>query len=135
MINRRKIVTTVWLIGLAYILLTHNWNTGIFILIAIIFILRFIPLPGDNKPVIPAPPMPTPRSDEASVEWVEKVEELPAALADEPTAEPKPFHRADLLPNLCPMCGGPIRGNEGRLEWVNATIAKCPFCGNELHTQ
>jgi hypothetical protein len=39
-------------------------------------------------------------------------------------------HRFDLLPSVCPKCGGPIRSHE--VVWSGPQSADCPYCGSNL---
>jgi hypothetical protein len=43
---------------------------------------------------------------------------------------PDPEHRLELLPSICPKCGGPIRGHD--VKWTGPQSADCPFCGSNL---
>jgi hypothetical protein len=39
-------------------------------------------------------------------------------------------HRPELLPSICPQCGGPLHGNN--VKWTGAQSADCPYCGVNL---
>ena len=41
---------------------------------------------------------------------------------------PAPTHDASRLPDVCPMCGGPVLSLETELEWTGFDSAKCPYC-------
>lgn len=111
-----SIHTAVWLIGLAILAIKDWWWPGILVLVAISMILEAVlmqaaphafeeemPQDSSSTPVEAAPPA-------AAVQVVE--------------------HRSDLLPSVCPKCGGPIRGFE--VKWTGAQSADCPFCGANL---
>ncbi len=126
----RRLHGAVWLIGLA-ILFWQGWFwPGILVLIALSGALEGIlmllapkafeeePLPPAPAPAAAAPPAPA-----------------PSAPAPPPPA-PAPVvsdHRLELLPSVCPKCGGPIRGHE--VKWTGPQSADCPYCGANLPLQ
>lgn len=114
----RTLHGAVWMIGLAILAWQNWWWPGILVLTAISLIIEallqfyapqaFEPV---KKPEAP-PPATTP------------------AVETTPSNVPPAEHRAELLPLVCPKCGGPIRGREVR--WTGAQSADCPFCGANL---
>ncbi len=109
----RSLHSAIWLIGLA-ILFLRGWIwPGILVLIAISMVLEAILMQFTPKAIEkPEPPQP--------------VSPPPAAQA----VPPLPEHRLELLPAICPRCGGPIRGHEVR--WTGLQSADCPYCGANL---
>jgi hypothetical protein len=112
----RSIHLAVWLIGLAILAWTGNWWPGILVLVAIsavveALIRRYAPGAVDEEQT--AGPAAAPA-------------EVPAP----PAAVPPREHRLELLPSICPGCGGPIRGHE--VKWTGAQSADCPYCGVNL---
>lgn len=106
-----------WLFGLGYLALTGRWWPGILFLVALSLILeailqRFAPQAYEEE--LPAAPEPAPEPVQT-----------PA-----PPAPPPQEHRFDLLPAVCPKCGGPTRGTEVR--WTGPQSADCPYCGANL---
>ena len=116
----RNIHAAVWLIGLAILALKNWWWPGILVLVAISVLLeavlmRFAPsaFQAGEAPETP------PSADQAAA---------PAPAAAEQTAAAQ--HRLELLPAVCPKCGGPIRGHD--VKWTGPQSADCPFCGANL---
>lgn len=114
----------IWLIGI-YILWTRSWWwPGILILVAISalyegFLQRYVPgAYSEEKESKPAEPEQLSPSQAAAPTPIM----APAAIIQE--------HRLDLLPQICPSCGGPIRGHEVR--WTGPQSANCPYCGTNL---
>jgi hypothetical protein len=118
----RSLHAAVWLIGLAILFWTNWWWPGILVLIAISGIIealirRYAPNaveaeePAESPPAQTAPPPPL------------SVATLPASAASRE-------HRLELLPSICPGCGGPIRGHE--VKWTGVQSADCPYCGVNL---
>ena len=111
----RSIHGAVWLIGLAILAAKDWWWPGILVLVAIsgiveAMLMQYVPgsvaQPASNvSPQTPSPASATP-------------------------AFPTPEHRLDLLPTVCPNCGGPIRGHE--VKWTGLQSADCPYCGVNL---
>jgi hypothetical protein len=114
----------IWLIGL-YILFTRgSFFPGILILIAVsalyeAFLRHYVPgafvvekatepAPGDQ---VMAPPPAANTTPLATM----------AATQEHPT---------ELLPGICPSCGGPVLGHE--VKWTGAKSASCPYCGTNL---
>ena len=117
----RSIHAAVWLIGLAILFWKGSWWPGILVLIAIsgiveALIRRYAPnaVETEEPGQSPASPAATPETTSST---------MPA-----PT-EPRE-HRLELLPSICPGCGGPIRGHE--VKWTGAQSADCPYCGVNL---
>ncbi len=116
----RSLHGAIWLIGLA-ILFMRGWIwPGILVLVAISMVLeallmQFAPQafekPEPSKPV--SPPAATP---------------VQAAPMQAYPAQPE--HRLELLPAICPRCGGPIRGHG--VKWTGTQSADCPYCGANL---
>lgn len=104
----RSLHVAVWLIGLAVLASKGWWWPGILVLIAVsgvveAFLLHFAPGSSGEKTAspLPAPAPPTP-----------------------------PEHRLELLPAVCPQCGGPVRGAE--VKWTGTHSAECAYCGLNL---
>jgi hypothetical protein len=113
----RRLHGAIWLIGLA-ILFWRGWFwPGILVLVALSMalegiLLRFAPQAFEpEEAAAPASPG-------------------PGAPAEATEAAPVRQHRAELLPAICPRCGGPIRGAE--VKWTGAQSADCPYCGANL---
>ncbi len=111
----------IWIIGII-IIATHNWWwPGLLVLLGISIlyeaILRQL-VPGAFVEEKPA--------------QTSQVTAPPAAAMQPPQATPAPVqeHRADLLPQVCPSCNAPIRGNE--VKWTGRQSADCPYCGTNL---
>jgi len=116
----RSIHAAVWLVGLAILFYTGNWWPGILVLIAIsgiaeALIRRYAPGAVDAA------------QDSASA----AAPAVASASPDAAPVQPAPReHRLELLPSICPGCGGPIRGHE--VKWSGAQSADCPYCGVNL---
>jgi hypothetical protein len=111
----RNLHGAVWMIGLA-ILFWKGWFwPGILVLVAISAILESVLM------------MVAPQAfeDEEQPETAETPPQ-PAAAPQSPVLE----HHAELLPTVCPRCGGPIRSHE--VKWSGPQSADCPFCGANL---
>ncbi len=123
----RNLHAAVWVVGLAILALRDWWWPGILVLLAISLVLEAVlmqyapqayetiepPAPASPAAATPAPPPPA------------------AAMPAPPRAAPSASeHRFDLLPTVCPKCGGPIRGQEVR--WTGSQSADCPYCGANL---
>ena len=114
----RDIHGAIWLIGLG-ILFWKDWFwPGIIILIGLSAILEAVIMlyaPQSYEEEGQAgTPLPT---------------ATPVAAASNPPP-PAPEHRMELLPSICPKCGGPIRGHD--VKWTGPQSADCPFCGSNL---
>jgi cytoskeletal protein RodZ len=99
----RSIHAAVWLIGLAILFWTGNWWPGILVLIAIsgiveALIRRYAPDAVEAEEPASLPSASTETSAPQPVE--------------SPSASAPREHRLELLPSICPGCGGPIRGHE-----------------------
>ncbi len=113
----RNLHAAVWVIGLAILALRDWWWPGILVLVAISLVLEAVLMqyaPHAFETVeSPAPPSPA-----------------AAMPVPTPAAAPASEHRFELLPSVCPKCGGPIRGHEVR--WTGPQSADCPYCGANL---
>ena len=113
----RNLHAAVWVIGLAILASRDWWWPGILVLLAISLVLEAVLMqyaPHAFETTEPASP-PAP----------------PAATSIPPSAVPSSVEqRFDLLPSVCPKCGGPIRGQEVR--WTGPQSADCPYCGANL---
>ncbi len=113
----RSIHGAIWLIGLV-IMIQQGWIwPGILFLFAFSAIFEAVlamvvpqAVEKTEPPVFPSPvPAPTPP---------------PAPMPETPE------HRFELLPSVCPKCGGPIRSHE--VQWTGPQSANCPYCGSNL---
>jgi hypothetical protein len=113
----RNLHGAVWLIGLAILAWRGWWWPGILVLVALSMVLEALLMmvapQAFEKEAQPASPPP--------------VALPPAPL---PPAPQGLEHRLELLPSVCPNCGGPIRGHE--VKWTGAQSADCPYCGANL---
>lgn len=112
----RNIHGAVWLIGLAILAIKGWWWPGILVLVAVSMVVEALItalVPGALEEEQPEPPVP-----------------LAGGAAPPAPAAPQPEHRPELLPVVCPRCGGPIRGHE--VKWTGLNSADCPFCGANL---
>ncbi len=93
----RNLHAAVWLIGLAILAWTGRWWPGILVLVAISMVvegllMQFAPQAFEkDEQVLTQSPLTTPPS---------------------PSTPSVPKHRLELLPSVCPNCGGPIRGHD-----------------------
>jgi hypothetical protein len=104
----RSLHVAVWLIGLAVLASKGWWWPGILVLIAVSGVVEaFLShyAPGGCR-------------------------ENDANSAPAPPAPPRPEHRLELLPAVCPRCGGPVRGSE--VKWTGPQSADCAYCGLNL---
>ena len=113
----RNLHGAIWLVGLAILAWQDWWWPGILVLAALSLVLEGVLMqyapqafekmqPSSSPSPVVAAPMPS----------------SPAPSASE--------HRFDLLPSVCPKCGGPIRGHE--VKWTGSQSADCPYCGASL---
>ncbi|HTP02563.1 MAG TPA: hypothetical protein VMJ64_14405 [Anaerolineales bacterium] len=109
--------TAVWLIGLAIIALKGWWWPGILVLIAISLVVEALLK------------MFAPQAFEAET-TAGPVSPVTASPVEPVVPAPLPEHRAELLPEVCPRCGGPLKGHEVR--WTGPQSADCPYCGSNL---
>ncbi len=111
----------IWIIGIIILASYNWWWPGILVVLGIsIFyeaILRQL-VPGafiEEKPAqtsqVTAPPAAA----------IPPLQATPVAVQE---------HRIDLLPQVCPSCNAPIRGNE--VKWTGLQSANCPYCGTNL---
>ena len=110
----RSLHLAVWLIGLAILAWRNWWWPGILVLVAISLLIE-----AALKRYAP----------QAYQEVEEAAPPAPAESAP-PPAPPILEHRLELLPSICPKCGGPIRGQE--VKWTGVQSADCPYCGTNL---
>lgn len=125
--NRRDVIAGIWLIGLGLLFLFDFFWPGILILagLSMIATALFPPARRETPPaappaatVIDVAPKPEPQPAPA------KEEPLPAALAEQADL----VYRQSLLPDTCPVCGGPVKQNAERIVWHDGETAACPFC-------
>jgi hypothetical protein len=110
----RNLHGAIWLIGLAILAWKGWWWPGILVLIAISMVLEGVLMQT------------APQAFEE-----EEPEAFPSPSPPSPSpAPPAPEHRLELLPTICPNCGGPVRGHE--VKWTGAQSADCPYCGANL---
>jgi hypothetical protein len=121
--DRHSIHTGIWLIGLGILFLTGRFWPGILILIGFSMLVeamysnRASSAPAENqKTGTPPPPLDGP---------------IPPALGSAYTPLEK-AHDASRLPEVCPLCGGPVSRYETELEWTGYDSARCPYCGTNL---
>ena len=105
----RSLHVAVWLVGLAVLASNGWWWPGILVLVAFSGIVEAVLLKL-------APPEPG-----------EKGAAPPPATTPPPAP---PEHRLELLPAVCPKCGGPVRGSE--VKWSGRQSADCAYCGLNL---
>lgn len=111
----RNLHGAVWLIGLAILAWQDWWWPGILVLVALSMALEGVLM-------IVAP---------QAFEKEEQPTAVPLPAATPPVAAPQAVeHRLELLPAVCPTCGGPIRGHE--VKWTGPQSADCPYCGANL---
>jgi hypothetical protein len=114
----RNLHFAVWLIGLAILAWRDWWWPGILILVAISVLLEALIMRIAPHAFVEEK-QPTPTGTTST--------EAPASPSPTP---PAVEHQANLLPPICPRCGGPIRGHE--VKWTGAQSADCPYCGANL---
>jgi len=120
----QSVHVVIWVMGI-YILASRGWWwPGILVLVALsalfeAFVRRFVPeaYVAEN-PTGPASP-------EQAITPTAPIAPSPSTMAAS-----IPEHRIDLLPQVCPSCNGPIRGNE--VKWTGPQSANCPYCGTNL---
>jgi hypothetical protein len=111
----RSLHLAVWLIGLAILAWQDWWWPGILVLLAISALIE-----AALKRYAP----------QAYQEVEEEAPPPASAASTPPSAPPVVEHRLELLPSICPNCGGPIRGTE--VKWTGVQSADCPYCGTNL---
>ena len=113
----RNLHGAVWLIGIAILAWQDWWWPGILVLIAISMVIEAVIMKVAPQAFekVEAPSSPSP--DTA----------IPVPTSP---ASPAPEHFYDMLPSICPRCGGPIRGHE--VKWTGPKSADCPYCGANL---
>jgi hypothetical protein len=116
----RSLHVVIWLVGLYILLSRGQIFPGILVLVAISAIYegllqRFAPHAFEEVTPIGAP------NPEATTQFDPAPDMTPAPPQD---------HRLDLLPQVCPSCNGPIRGQE--VKWTGPQSANCPYCGTNL---
>ncbi len=110
----RNLHGAVWVIGLAILAWKDWWWPGIMVLIAISLVIEAILMQVAPQAFETEEAVSSPSSTSSSP--------APAAAVAE--------HRLELLPTICPNCGGPIRGHE--VKWTGVQSADCPYCGANL---
>ena len=120
----RNLHASVWLIGLAILAWRDWWWPGILVLVAISIVIEGLlkqvapqAFEKDEQVMLPQPQSIVPPSP-------------PSAPTASPSTPSAPKHRLELLPSVCPNCGGPIRGHE--VKWTGEQSADCPYCGMNL---
>jgi hypothetical protein len=118
----RAIHAAIWLVGLYILFSQGSFWPGILVLLALsgiveALIKKYVPGSSEDE-------------DEA-----ESPAKTPPPVTQVPQAAPEPpatalEHRLELLPSICPKCGGPIRGHD--VKWTGPQSADCPFCGANL---
>jgi hypothetical protein len=118
----RSIHGAIWLIGLAILAVNNWWWPGILVLIALSMLFEAILMQVKPEAFekVETPEVST--SPSAGPETLPSFQPSPAPV--------NPEHRLDLLPSVCPKCGGPIRGHE--VKWTSTQTADCPYCGAKL---
>src|SRR5512133_3916342 len=117
----RNLHTAVWLIGLAIIAWHGWWWPGILVLVAISLVIEAVLMRVSPQSFEPVEDNPSPTQPIAE-------------SVDRPSPAPTPpEHRLDLLPDICPRCGGPILGHD--VNWTGPQSANCPYCGINLPMQ
>ena len=108
-----------WIFLLAFFFMGGGrWWPGILVLIGISMLFGSLfrdeaPQPPQDLPPVQRPVTPpTPTAPTVAAAAVE------------------PLHRADLLPETCPQCGGPVRAADVR--WTGKGSAACAYCGSAL---
>jgi len=116
----------IWLVGLYILLSSGRFFPGILVLIAIsalyeALLARFAPHAFEE--VIPTVPESPEVAEPAPVQLITSADtaSVPPAVQE---------HRIELLPNICPNCNAPIRGNA--VKWTGPQSADCPYCGTNL---
>lgn len=113
----RQLHGAVWLLGLALLAWQSWWWPGILVLVALsmaleAFLLLYAPQAFEKET-----PAQTPLTDAG-----------PAGPL--PPGAQNATHRLELLPAVCPTCGGPLRGHE--VKWTGPQSADCPYCSANL---
>lgn len=126
--DRKSVQSGIWLIGIGVLLLTGYWWPGILILIGLSMLANAM-IPED-APARVDMPAPTPDVEE-SVPTPEAEAGIPPALGEGYSPTP-PTHSSALLPDVCPMCGGPVLAMQAELDWTGYQSARCPWCAVEL---
>ncbi len=111
----RSLHLAVWLIGLAILAWQGWWWPGILVLLAISALIE-----AALKQFAP----------QAYQEVEEEASSPTPVESTPPPTPPVVEHRLELLPSICPNCGGPIRGHE--VKWTGVQSADCPYCGTNL---
>lgn len=110
-----------WVLLFAFFFLGDGrWWPGILILIGVSMLFGALFRDETPQPPQDLPPVQMPMATPAPV--------APTVTATAAAVEP--IHRADLLPETCPQCGGPVRSQEVR--WTGKHSAACAYCGSAL---
>ncbi len=126
--DRKSLQGGIWLIGIGVLLLTGFWWPGILILIGLSMLAGAL-IPEEEPVRVEMPAITTP--EEGAVTPVGEVDSIPPALG-EGYAPAQQAHSTALLPDNCPLCGGPVIAFQGELEWTGFQTARCPWCAVEL---
>ena len=130
-----EIYAAIWLIGLGILFWTGYFWPGILILIGATMLVRaFLPVDvSSSKSNVVKPVEPKENLDD-SAPWEEaEEEEEPFEPAFVKPVEAGTSFPAERLPEACPNCGGPVKENAHKVEWVNEKSCKCPFCETLLN--
>ncbi len=120
----RRLQGLLWLAGIIFFIYTGRFWPGILILLLLSLMLQgaFLLL--------------APRQQYDQPEDFPQASQIPSQPAQtaqpmaQPAPTPAPQHRLELLPEVCPKCGAPIRGHE--VKWTGDQSADCPYCGANL---
>ena len=112
----RNLHAAVWLIGMVILFSKGWWWPGILVLVAISMAL-------EGLLMLVAP--------QAFEKEEPPLSQTPVAPVLAPASAPTtPENRFDLLPSICPRCGGPVRGQE--VKWTGLRSVNCAYCGANL---
>lgn len=125
--NRSSIYVGLWLIGLGVLFLTDLFWPGILILVGLSMLVSVL-FPAERENIQAAE-----AKDRRSQPRSDAAEPIPPALGeDAPLPASAPAHSLDLLPDECPLCGGPVLEQPDRLVWSGVDHAQCPYCRTVL---
>ncbi len=116
-----NVQVALWLFGLALLAIFDWWWPGILVLIGIsvlfeALIMRLAPQAFKEEVATGGQPK----------------KGVPGEAPNEPTSVTSVHeeHPSDLLPSVCPKCGGPLRNQD--IKWVSAHAVECPFCNARI---
>ena len=130
-----EIYTAIWLIGLGILFWTGYWWPGILILIGATMLVRaFLPVEtsSERKTIHEPGGSKAGWEDPAPWEETENVDDEPFEPAFIKSSEEGSSFPIKKLPENCPSCGGPVKENAQKVEWINEKSCKCPFCDTLL---